>query len=166
MKKLFQIVKEKDDLQNEKLELTQSYKKKCKELDEKIDELKRLENIGQDGLDLDKIQMAEKIIYCHGNPHDPCEGKVLTELAAIDIANDHPHLSKKYFGNKRYSGFYQRTDCSYGMGPSHGGIVDEVGMKEENRGQMLCDEEKDACIYYLKNYAKIKALKSHGGVPA
>ena len=158
MKKLFQVVKEKDELQKEKLNLTKAYKQKCDELDDKINELKRLEAIGSDGLDLDKIQMAEKIIYCHGNPDGSCEGEVLTELAAIDIANDHPHLSKRYFGNKRYSGFYQRTDCSYGMGPSHGGIVDEVGMKNESRGQMLCDEEKDACIYYLKNYSKIKSM--------
>ena len=69
-------------------------------------------------------------------------------------------MKKQYFGNKRYSGYYQESSHSYGMGPSHGSIVDEVGLKQDARKRDLTDEEKDACIYYLKNYTAIKAPKS------
>jgi len=155
METLSEITKKINDLEIERRELSKSFTNKDNQLNTAILKLRRLEVIALAGMDLEKIQMAEKILYWSGKPWSLCEGELLTDLACIDIANDHPHLSKRYFGNKQYESFYQRTDCEYGYGPRHGHIVDAIGMKDESRGQVLCTEEKDACIYYLKNLQSI-----------
>lgn len=46
---------------------------------------------------------------------------------------------------------YQRSDCEYGFIPSHGGVVDSIGLTSEYLKKDLTDYEIEACIYYLKN---------------
>lgn len=157
--KLHEIILEKGSLLQDLQKAKADFETIEKKITARMSDLNRLEKLALENHDIEKIQMAEKILYCIGNPDAVVENRRLTERAAIDIALNHPHLSEKYYGNKRYGSFYQGSDHTYGMGPSHGHIVDEVGMKHESRGQMLCDEEKDACIYYLKNYSKIKQAK-------
>lgn len=160
MKSLSQVVKEKDEIAAKRAALIETHNGTLAALNKELTELDRLEKLATTAdLDISKIQMAEKVIYCHGDVDNVVEGRKLTDAAATDIANGHPHLAQKVFGNKRYEGFYQQCDSEYGYGPRHGSIVDCVGMLHESRGQVLCDEEKDAIIYYLKNYSRIKALK-------
>lgn len=163
MKKLFEIVKERYAKQVELFNLTKEFKTKETCLENEIKELKRLENIGENNLDLQKIQIAETLLIIRGNPYGNAESEFgkppIANVAIIDIANGCPTLKSHYFGNKRYGGYYQRCDCSYGSCPTHGSIVDEIGLQSEARTKDLTDDEKDACIYYLKNYPLIAEAK-------
>ena len=159
--KLHEIVKQRNDLVAEREQLKIDYEENKSRLDSKIKTLMELENIGSNNIDIDKVLIAENVMRVEGNIYGLTEGKSATIAydAIIDIANGCPKLKKEYFGNKTYSGYYQRCDCSYGYGPSHGGIVDRIGLKDEYRKSELSDDEKDACIYYLKNYDAIVASK-------
>lgn len=86
--------------------------------------------------------------------------QTIAEAAIIDIANGCKYLKSRYFGNKRYSGFYQRCDSKYGSGPRHGSTVDRIGLK--NPSTELTDDEKDACIYYLKVWKHLpRGIEDH-----
>lgn len=162
MKKLFEIVAERNQKQIELSQLRKEFQSKEKSLIDEIENFLRLENTAEGGFDVVKIQLAESVLYVGGNPYgnaDGVQGKKLAERAIIDIASNTPFMRERYFGNKRYSGYYQESSHSYGMGPTHGSIVDEVGLKQDARKRDLTDEEKDACIYYLKNYTAIKLAK-------
>lgn len=156
MKTLKEIQLESNQSLTERKEALRQHELFMKQINQKIAKFKRLEVLALANIDIEKIQMAEKILSCFGNPHHNCEGEILTDLAALDIAKGHPHLKSMFFGNKSYESFYQRCDCQYGYGPKHGSIVDRVEMSNESRNRELCDDEIEACIYYLKNYAKIK----------
>jgi len=162
MKKLFEIVAERNQKQIELASLRKEFEAKEKSLSNEIQSLLKLENTAENGFDVIKIQLAESVLVIGGNPYGNTDGggKKLAERAIIDIANNTQFMRKQYFGNKRYSGYYQESSHSYGMGPSHGSIVDEVGLKQDARKRDLTDEEKDASIYYLKNYTAIKEAKS------
>lgn len=163
MKKIFEIVAERNQKQIDLLELRKEFQAKEKSLIAEIESLLRLENTVESGFDVIKIQIAESVLSVSGNPYgnaDGGQGKKIAERAIIDIAKNTPFMRNSYFGNKRYSGYYQESSHSYGMGPSHGSVVDEVGLKQDARKRDLTDDEKDACIYYLKNYVAITEAKS------
>lgn len=159
MKKLHQIVKERFEKQKELSEKTNDFKAECKKLDAEIQELLRLEAVGQSGAELDKVQIAEEILNIQGDPFGVVDGgsAAIADLAVIDVAEDFIKMRNQYFGNKKYSGYYQRCNCEYGMGPKHGTIVDRIELKDTERE--YTDEEKDACIYYIKNYKEISNLE-------
>lgn len=163
MKKLFEIVNEKHTLKLQLSTQEKTFSNFKHEMQAKICELERLEKLASENNDLEKIQLAETVLYVHGNPYgrtsdvNQFNHATIAEQAIIDIASGCQHLKRQFFGNKRYEGYYQGTDCEYGMGPKHGSIVDEIGLKQSARTKDLTDEEKDACIYYLRNYQKIKA---------
>ncbi|HHX31451.1 MAG TPA: hypothetical protein GX712_02540 [Bacteroidales bacterium] len=164
MKKLHEIVKERFTKQNELSQKTEAFKKEQAKLNSEIQELLRLENVAHNGLDLDKIQIAEKLIWIRGNPFGKTSdvtkfgGIVIAECAIIDIAEDCKKMRTQFFGNKKYEGFYQRCDCEYGYGPRHGSIVDRIGLIDKEH--QFTDDEKDACIYYIKNYNAVKEAKA------
>lgn len=122
-------------------------------------ELKILESIFENDIaNIHYIQIAESVLHVSGDGVDTLvDDRKLTEAAALDIATGCNHIKKRFFGNKIYESFYQACDCGYGYGPSHGSICDEIGLRNPSRE--LTREEAEACIYYLKNYSKIKALK-------
>lgn len=161
--KLHEIIKRKSELGAEHGDLREKYQSATEKINKEVKELERLEAAAMSDLNIDYIQIAESVMYVRGNPYGKTDdvkvGHSAIAFSAInDIASGCAHLKKEYYGNKTYSGYYQRTDCSYGMGPSHGGIVDEIGLKDSARKRELTSDEKDACIYYLRNYEKIKAL--------
>jgi len=164
MKKLHEIVKERFEKQKELSQKTEAFKKEQAKLNSEIQELLRLENVAQIGLDLDKVQIAEKLIWIQGNPFRKTSdvtkfsGVVIAECAIIDIAEDCKKMRTQFFGNKEYVSFYQRCDCEYGYGPRHGSIVDRIGLIDTNH--QFTDDEKDACIYYIKNYNAVKEAKA------
>lgn len=161
MKKLHEIVKERFEKQKELSRITDEFKKEQKRLDSEIQELVRLESVGENGIDLEKVQIAECVIYIHGDPYGRVDGGGITiaDLAVVDIAKGCEFMKNKYYGNKTYSGYYQRCNCEYHMGPTHGGIKDEIGLRSNYREKELTDEQKDACIYYIKNYKAISELQ-------
>lgn len=157
---LSEIIKERIETGKQIAELTEAYNKSVKPLRSRIEELSRLEGIAAANIDTDKIVLAEKLLKVYGNIYghtDSMRGNDIATEAINDIATGCRHLKKEFFGNKQYSGFYQRNDCEYGFGPSYGSTVDMIGLTNEARGKELSTEEKDACIYYLKNYKSIQA---------
>lgn len=158
MKRLHELVKERTELERELYLLRREFDEKREKLTKQINELSRLETIGVTGFEVVRVQLAESILEIRGEPWNIVGGRNLIDCAVEDIANGCQHLKHKFFGNKRYEGYYQACDCEYGYGPKYGCIVDEVRLKC-GRTRELTDEEKDACIYYLRNYKKIKAVK-------
>ena len=142
MKKLFEIVAERNKKQIELAILRKEFETVEKAITGEIQDLIKLENTAENGFDVVKIQLAESVLYVKGNPYGNTDGggKKLAERAVIDIANNTIFMRDKSLGNKRYSGYYQESSHSYGMGPSHGSIFDEVGLNN--------DEEKG--IYQMK----------------
>lgn len=155
---LHQIIKNKIDAQKELKNLREDFERSEKALNNKINNLIRLEKLSLEDNYIDKIQVAESILYTSGNITVSVDGNSLANRAITDIANGLTHLRKAYFGNKRYEGYYQNSNHTYHCGPSHGSIFDEIGLKKEVRERELSDHEKDCCIYYLKNYDKIKGV--------
>lgn len=156
---LNQVVKQKIDLQKELNALTAEFDEKKKAISAKMFDLQRLEELAYNDHDINKIQVAESVINCRGDITAWVDGASLVDRAIADIALGCKNLRERYFGNKRYDGYYQNSNHTYHMGPSHGYIVDEIGLKQEFRHGNLTDEEKDACLYYLINYNKIKSQK-------
>lgn len=130
-----------------------------REINAEIERLRRLEAVAAAGVDIAKVQLAETILVVEGQPSIHVDGRCIADEAIRDLATGCRHLKKEFFGNKRYDSYYQACDCSYGMGPRHGSIVDEVGLNRDARGRELTAEETDACIYYLMNYSTIKLAK-------
>jgi hypothetical protein len=161
MKKLHEIVKERFEKQKELSKITDEFNKEQKRLDSEIQELVRLESVGQNGIDLEKVQIAETVLSIQGDPYGRVDGGYTTiaDLAVVDIAKGCEFMKTQFFGNKTYSSYYQRCNCEYGYGPRHGGIRDSIGLKRNYRKEELTDEQKDACIYYIKNYKAISELQ-------
>ena len=158
MKKLHEIVSERSQLKKDLVILREGFERNEKLLMKKIDDLDRLQKLATStshGFDLEKIQLAESIMYIKGNPL----GKMLNLWAVSILANNPGYFQSEYVGNKRYSGYYQESDHSYGMGPKHGNIVDEIGIRENVRGKSLSNGQRDACIYYLINIEKIRDVE-------
>jgi hypothetical protein len=163
MKKLHEIVKERIEKEQTLKSLFESFETNKNKLISEINGLKRIEDIAQNNIDIIKVQLAETILNIHGDPYGKADitfnSPVIAELAINDIANNCLHMKTKYFGNKKYEGYYQRSNHEYGFGPKHGTIVDEIGLKSNVRNRELTDDEKDACIYYIKNYMKLNDKK-------
>lgn len=164
--KLHEVVKKRAEKENQLKDVIKTFELCKDQLLSEISELKRLENIASKNIDIEKVLIAEKILYVSGDIYGKTSdvtkfnGVTIAAEAVIDISNNCEKLKKQYFGNKRYEGFYQRCDCGYGLGPRHGSIVDEISLKSEYRKvKDLTNDDKDACIYYLLNYNQIKDLK-------
>lgn len=161
--KLHEVVKARKQYEDMLANERSTFVKLEKDLLEKIENFKRLEVIGSENIDIEKVQIAEKILEVEGDPYgmtNDCK-KTIAESAIEDIANGCEYLQKRYFGNKRYDRFYQREDHEYGYAPKHGHIVDSIGFRRDLLSKELTGDQKDACIYYLKNYQKIKEVVKH-----
>jgi hypothetical protein len=162
--KLHEIIKRKSELGAEHGKLHKEYETAMGKIKSEVQELERLETAAMNDLNIDYIQIAESVMYVRGNPYGVTDdvskfGSSKIAFKAInDIATGCSHLKKEFYGNKTYSGYYQGCDCNYGYGPNHGSICDEIGLRDSARKRELTSDEKDACIYYLRNYEKIKAL--------
>ena len=162
MATLSQTVAERIALEQQLSELTARYQKEKDTLVRSISKCKEDEQCYSDGLDVEAIDRAKKVVYVYGNPYAKTDdtkydgSNYIAVLAINDIATGCIHLKRAFFGNKTYAHYYQRCDCHYGMGPSHGSIRDEVGLTKECRSRDLTEQEKDDAIYFLKVYQRYK----------
>lgn len=158
--KLNEIIKRKAEINFEISVIESKYKSEKTPLVKEYQELNTLQRIGAENIDTDIVVLAESILKVYGDPYGQTDGvpaRTIAECAISDLATGCKHLRKEFYGNKQYSGFYQRCDCEYGYGPSHGSTVDYIGLR--NQDKELSPEEQDACIYYLMNYKKIAEAK-------
>lgn len=162
MANISEIISERNSLENELAEITREFEKRSKDLSSRIALLKQKEEIVKEGLDLDKIELGRSFISVCGNPYaltdDNRDGKHSIAKAAIDdILNGCRKLKSEYFGNKVYGSYYQRCDCEYHYGPTHGSIVDEIGLRDRERIPTT-PEEIEVSVYYLSVYEKIPKI--------
>jgi hypothetical protein len=117
------------------------------------------------GLDTVQIQLAETVMYVRGEYSRAGEEKGSAKADAIKwfaTGKSPAYLSLKsgYFGTKSYDRWNgQRCDCEYGMGPRHGSIIFEIGLKADARKRDLTDAEREACAYYLLNLECVQQTK-------
>ena len=148
------IISERQSLQKELAELTRQYKKQKAALSARIEELKGKEELVAKGFDLEKVELGRSLIFVKGNPYALTDGihtqeETIAECAIADILDGCKHLKEKFFGNKRYEGFYQRCDCKYHYWPTYGYIEDEISLCDPDRIPET-PEEIEAAIYYIQ----------------
>ncbi|TXH13252.1 MAG: hypothetical protein E6R03_11680 [Hyphomicrobiaceae bacterium] len=115
--------------------------------------------IGAIGLDIERIEKAERVMYVRGQPSGEDAVRVVNDARA-DIAEGGKKLMAEYFGLKNYAHWHgQASYHPYNMGPKHGSIFFEIGLRRERRetGEPLNDDEASACLYYLLNLNTILA---------
>lgn len=125
-----------------------------------IDALKEKEALLENGFNLEKVELGRTVVSIKGNPYGDTgcsKDKTIAEEAIRDILDGCKKLKVEYFGNKRYEGFYQRSDHDYGFGPTYGTIVDRIELSIRKRD--LTPEEVEAAIYYIRVYNKIEKMK-------
>lgn len=153
MTSISKIIQNRLQLESELKALTNLFETERKEYLEKINKCKEQEQIVSSGLNLDKIELGKKVLYIYGNPYGKSDDvhfsgdNFIAKEAIKDILTGCKHLRKEFFGNKVYQAYYQRCDCKYGYGPSHGGIVDEIGLRD--RDKELTEDEIEGAVYYL-----------------
>lgn len=125
-----------------------------------IDTLKEKEALLENGFDLEKVELGRTIVTIKGNPYGDTgcsKEKTIAEEAIRDILDGCKRLKTEYFGNKRYEGFYQRSNHPYGFGPTYGTIVDRIELNIRKRD--LTPEEVEAAVYYIRVYNRIEKIK-------
>lgn len=102
------------------------------------------------GMKVEEAVIARKIIFVDGEIDSSVRNEVIHDAINELLLNRGKKFKREYMGVKNYQGFGdQRCDCEYGMGPTHGSIVFEVGFTKEARGKELSDEELEAAVHYL-----------------
>lgn len=120
-------------------------------------------NLLTNNLDVERIQRAEKILYVRGlfSKAGDDKQKVL-ENSIQQILAGGGILFSSYLGTKSYDRWYgQYIDCRYGRCPSHGSVIFEIGFTDSFRknNHPMNDDEKNDCIYYLRNLNTIQESK-------
>lgn len=107
-------------------------------------------------LDLDRIDVARKIIHIHYDGRGLRGEDMSVVIDAItDAANDFTKLRNGYFGTKNYDGYvHQRSDHSYRHGPRHGSIVFSIGLRDVKAE--IDNKNSSDCIYYLEMFKQGK----------
>lgn len=118
------------------------------------------------GLDTSRILLAEHVVFATDYSKGGDERGSARQDAIKYIATGTPlrggygDLRREYFGTKSYDRWHgQRSDHSYGMGPTHGSMIFRIGLTPEARTRDLTEEERDAAIYYLLNLEAIQKAK-------
>lgn len=123
------------------------HKQAMKEFQAQLEYAEREKALMMAGFDFSRIQQAEEILYIRMVPKY-FDASCVTD-AIKDIVENTQKMHREYFGSKNYSGWVnQRSDHTYGYGPSHGTIVCAIGLNREYR-QSLTAEQKEDCLYYL-----------------
>lgn len=111
----------------------------------------------------DKVQIAMSVLYLWGSYRNGGKDRneVLSDAIKYFIspaeAKEYRDLKNVYFGTKNYDRWYgQASYHEYGYGPKHGSTVFAVGLKEGARKRDLTDQEREACIYVMRNFETIE----------
>lgn len=155
---LAEIVAKQQELERELASLNEEYGRKKADLEEQIRECERLRANAANGVDLEKLKLAESIIAVRGKLGEGASERFgVVEDAIRDIVAGAKRLRRYYFAVKDYAGLGdQREDHQYNFGPRYGDVVFSVKIKDERLGRLhngeeLTKEEVEACLYYLEN---------------
>jgi len=142
------------------------HEQESKRLKAILDEANRLYKIALNGHSIDFVSMAESVISIRGtydeSGEQPSAVRAFIKWLATGECGAYSNPKKQYLGTKNYDRWTsQRTDCEYGMGPTHGGINFAIQLHPDFRKDDvdLSQEQKDACIYYLENLKSIQSAR-------
>lgn len=117
-------------------------------------------------LDLVKIDLAKTVMFVRGrfsNAGEDRESVVADAVHQIATGERRGYrgLDFEAFGTKSYDRWHgQRCDCGPGMGPRHGTIIFQVGLRRDVqvRGGLatVSDEEREACVYFLTHLEAVQ----------
>jgi hypothetical protein len=138
------------------------HERAVEELTAGINEAGRMKRALLKDLDLEKIKIAESLLWIRGLKTDfdhGCTERVIKGLAVMD-----GKIYREYYGVKDYAQYiHQDADYEYGYGTKHGYVVFSIGLK--NPGHVLTDEEIENCLYYLNLLLDEKSRKTITGMP-
>jgi hypothetical protein len=157
MRTLKDIVQSRQSLHAENAKREQEYGQWCARFKADLKELAEAETLLAGGVDLERLNHGEHVIYIRGD-YRKVGGESVTCIAAAkaDLAAGAPKLKREYFGAKNYAHWSgQRCDCTYGMGPTHGSIVFAIGLTDAARQMELTDEMIEDALYVLANIDKV-----------
>ncbi len=125
---------------------------------DRINEFKTSRDQVMLGINLDMVELAESIIYIKGFSR---LREDMIQDAITDVLADFKHLRVCNIAIKDYERFAgQRTDCGYGLCPSYGYIVSEIGMQKSARcDAIITPDAVEAVMYFLnvcRNAAYLK----------
>ena len=123
-------------------------------------------------LDVEKIALAESVIYVRGSYAEAGTDRAgELEGAIADLVAGCPNLRTEYFGTKDYDRWHgQASRHTYGYGPKHGSIIFAIGLTKAVRdcfkvaGYAIKEESVDAAVYYLRNLEKIQQARREAAV--
>jgi hypothetical protein len=137
----------------------QENKKAMKQVTEEYEIMKRRLGIEQDewvrrkelvlnGIDVDTILKAEKLIEIRYNTEqDFDDWPVQAFIMHLSDLNSH-RVYEEYALVKNYASFYHQHEwCMYGYSPTYGNVVCRVGLR--NHTKLLLTDEIDTCLFYL-----------------
>lgn len=152
---LTELVRKLDEAKKSKSELMEQYERNLSSINSEISTITKHLNITNAGLDLEKVKHGMQVVKFGDTKGIDKRNKCVTD-AISDLAAGAEKLHKEYFGTKDYAHWRdQRCDTPYGMCPSHGYIVFEVGLTREYRGEKLTPHDIECAIYCLLNIEKI-----------
>lgn len=141
----------------------EEHKNSITELDKKLKELqKEFELLSTFRENYDDVKIAQNILFIRGNPDSYNSETIIddfiqwlaTGVSKTGYTPQTTHFSIKDYD--RWSG--QLSYHDYGYGPKHGYITFSIGLQPSYRKSWdkFTSDEKNACIFYLKNLKNIK----------
>lgn len=141
-------------------------------LREEIRKRREILDMSASGIDLEKVALAKTILSVSGtyakggDERASVKADAIKQLATgIPIREIYGDLWRVAFGTKSYDRWHgQRCDCEYGMGPRHGSLIFQIGLRDSVRKTRkhsdLTPEEIEAAIYFLTNIERIQAAEA------
>ena len=167
---LTETIKKVADLRNKLCAHEDTAKAKSSEMRSEIADLQRLINLDSALLDCAKINLAQSVIFVRGQyTHAGDERTSVISDAVHQIATGEKRgyrgLDHENFGTKSYDRWHgQRCDCQSGMGPKHGSIIFQVGLRKDARDRggvtALTDDEREATIYMLTRLEAVQSAEA------
>ena len=168
MESLSALIGDRRKYREEIAELKKKFEQELAVLTAELNSIQSMIHMEAASLDLDKIKLAETVIYIYvsgkygpyGDDQDAVN-EAIEDIADGCRKTGYGHLRTEYFGTKNYGRwFHQGSNHEYGFGPRHGSIVFAIGLKPDIRkrlseGGSLSEAERDAAIYYLLNLKKV-----------
>lgn len=171
MNALTETVREFHDLKAQLAKHEGEAQSRSEQLRGEIRKRAKIMEMATEGLDADKIALAETVLQIHGSYAKGGTDRASVVSDAIkQIATGEPiraiynDLWRTYFGTKNYAHWSgQRSDHEYGYGPKHGSVVFSIGFRGEIRKREpreLTADETEAAIYYLTNLQRVQDAKA------
>lgn len=150
------ITATRDKLRRDLFQEIKKHDEAVKILRSRIDILDREEQIALADIDLAFVRIAREVLEVTGEPYNVVDGRSIVEVACSDIALGCPELMKHRLANLERHAKPLARDLLYGQEPT-GNVVGYVGLVKQ---VPLTDIQREACIYYLRNYKKIREAES------